>query len=61
MLAEVESDRRYGLADVSPWLSSWRHRNHPELRAVIVGQRDAIALADYAFGMLLMPVPHPGS
>jgi alkylmercury lyase len=38
------------------------HRdNHPELRAVIVGQRDAIALADYAFGTLLMPVAHPGN
>jgi alkylmercury lyase len=27
--------------------------NHPELHAVIVGQADAIALADYAFGPLL--------
>jgi hypothetical protein len=27
--------------------------NHPELHAVIVGQTDAIALADYAFGPLL--------
>ena len=27
--------------------------NHPELDGVIVGQADAIALADYAFGPLL--------
>lgn len=27
--------------------------SHPELAGVIVGQRDAIALADYAFGRLL--------
>ena len=27
--------------------------NHPELHAVIIGQTDAIALADYAFRSLL--------
>jgi len=27
--------------------------NHPELHAVIVGQADAIALADHIFGPLL--------
>ena len=32
--------------------------NYPELHGVIVGQGDAIALADYAFGPLLRPIAH---
>jgi hypothetical protein len=33
--------------------------NHPELHAVIVGQTDAIALADYAFGPMLASTEPP--
>ena len=38
---------------ISPQNAQKHLDNHPELHAVIIGQTDAIALADYAFRSLL--------